>query len=52
VPAIALTAYARAEDVQHALAAGFTTHLPKPSGAEPLAAMLAQLVRAPASQGP
>jgi PAS domain S-box-containing protein len=47
VPAIALTAYARAEDVQHALTAGFTTHLPKPSGTEPLAAMLAKLVPRP-----
>jgi PAS domain S-box-containing protein len=47
VPAIALTAYARAEDVQHALAAGFTTHLPKPAGTEPLAAMIAQLVHRP-----
>ncbi|MGH7439233.1 MAG: response regulator, partial [Polyangiaceae bacterium] len=45
VPAIALTAYARAEDVQHALAAGFTTHLPKPAGAEPLAALIATLAR-------
>lgn len=45
VPAIALTAYARAEDVQHALAAGFTTHLPKPAGTEPLAALIGTLAR-------
>jgi signal transduction histidine kinase/CheY-like chemotaxis protein len=45
VPAIALTAYARAEDVQHAMAAGFTAHVPKPAGTERLAAAIADLVR-------
>ncbi|MBU7582320.1 MAG: response regulator [Nostoc sp. TH1S01] len=30
IPAIALTAYAKTEDSQQALAAGFQTHLPKP----------------------
>jgi CheY-like chemotaxis protein len=30
IPAIAMTAYARQEDRQRSLAAGFQTHLPKP----------------------
>jgi CheY-like chemotaxis protein/anti-sigma regulatory factor (Ser/Thr protein kinase) len=45
VPAIAVTAFARAEDRKRALAAGFDDHVPKPVDPERLVAMLAQMVQ-------
>ena len=45
VPAIALTAYAREEDQQQALAAGFDLHLAKPVDSSRLIKSLTQLVR-------
>ncbi|MGH8255600.1 MAG: hybrid sensor histidine kinase/response regulator, partial [Steroidobacteraceae bacterium] len=47
VPAIAVTAFARGEDRQSALAAGFDEHLPKPVDPDRLIAVLAQLVSSP-----
>jgi CheY-like chemotaxis protein len=44
VPALALTAYARSEDVRRALAAGYQMHLPKPVNSDLLAAAVASLV--------
>jgi CheY-like chemotaxis protein len=43
LPAIALTAYASAEDVKRALLAGFQTHLAKPVEAGALTAAIASL---------
>jgi len=43
IPALALTAYGRAEDRQRALAAGFHTHLAKPAHPEELAWVVAGL---------
>jgi two-component system CheB/CheR fusion protein len=43
VPALAMTAYAGAEDVQRALSAGFQTHLPKPVDSQDLAKTIAKL---------
>jgi len=43
VPALALTAYAAADDVQRALAAGFDFHLSKPVDGELLASTIARL---------
>jgi PAS domain S-box-containing protein len=43
IPAIALTAYARAEDRTRALAAGFQTHVPKPVEPAELAFVIASL---------
>ena len=43
IPAVALTAYARAEDRIQALAAGFQLHIPKPVNPEELAAVVANL---------
>ncbi len=45
VPAVALTAFARAEDRQRALAAGFQLHIPKP-GPSDMAMIVANLVKA------
>jgi CheY-like chemotaxis protein len=45
IPAIALTAYARAEDREHALEAGFARHLAKPIEPAALASAVAMLVR-------
>jgi PAS domain S-box-containing protein len=45
VPAIALTAYARAEDRMRALAAGFQMHVPKPVEASELVMVIASLVK-------
>jgi CheY-like chemotaxis protein len=42
-PAVALTAYARAEDAQRALAAGFQMHVTKPVEAVQLAVVVAKL---------
>lgn len=44
-PAIALTAFARPEDVRHALAAGYQAHLSKPIDPPKLLAMVQQLGR-------
>lgn len=44
-PAIALTAYARAEDRMRALAAGFQMHVPKPVEASELVMVIASLVK-------
>jgi two-component system CheB/CheR fusion protein len=44
VPAVAVTAFARGEDRQRALAAGFDEHLPKPVDPEQLIAVIAHLV--------
>ncbi|MEO8903014.1 MAG: PAS domain S-box protein [Polyangiaceae bacterium] len=44
-PALALTAYARAEDRAKAIAAGFTTHIGKPVNPEELVAVVAKLGR-------
>ncbi|MEH1888646.1 MAG: ATP-binding protein [Nostoc sp.] len=43
IPAVALTAYARAEDRTQALLAGFQLHVPKPVNAGELAAAVANL---------
>lgn len=45
VPAIALTAHARAEDRRLAVTAGFQEHLPKPVSLAELAQLIAKLVR-------
>jgi hypothetical protein len=45
VPAIALTAYARAEDRMQALRAGYQMHVPKPVELVELAAVTASLAR-------
>ena len=45
-PAVAVTAFARAEDRERALAAGFDEHVPKPVDPERLIAVLARLIRA------
>ena len=45
VPAIALTAYARAEDRFRALAAGFQMHVPKPVEASELMMVIASLAK-------
>lgn len=45
IPAIAITAYAREEDRQAALAAGFQSHLPKPIDPTQLVTLIADLVR-------
>lgn len=47
VPAIALTAFARAEDRRRALLAGFQTHLPKPVELTELLMMVANLTGRP-----
>jgi CheY-like chemotaxis protein len=44
VPALAVTAYARAEDARRALDAGFTMHLAKPSGPDELSAAVCELL--------
>jgi CheY-like chemotaxis protein len=45
IPAIALTAYARAEDRMRALAAGFQMHVPKPVEASELVMVIASLIK-------
>jgi signal transduction histidine kinase/CheY-like chemotaxis protein len=45
IPAVALTAYARPEDVEEAHAAGFEAHLSKPVDAGRLVGMVARLAR-------
>jgi CheY-like chemotaxis protein len=44
VPALALTAYASAEDAQRALKAGYQMHVPKPVDPDELATMVAHLI--------
>ena len=48
VPAIALTAYARDEDRERSIAAGFDVHLSKPVDLDALAATVARLAKAKA----
>jgi PAS domain S-box-containing protein len=43
IPAVALTAYARAEDARRALKSGYQTHIPKPVTLDELAAAVASL---------
>jgi len=43
VPAVALTAYARAEDARRALEAGYQAHVPKPVDPDELATLVASL---------
>jgi two-component system CheB/CheR fusion protein len=45
IPAVALTAFASAEDAKHALAAGFQAHLAKPVEDSELAVVLLRLVK-------
>jgi signal transduction histidine kinase/CheY-like chemotaxis protein len=45
LPAVALTAYARAEDRRRSLAAGFQVHVAKPVAPDRLAAIVGNLVR-------
>jgi CheY-like chemotaxis protein len=45
IPAIALTAYARAEDRRQALAAGFDLHLSKPVDPQALRVAVAEVLR-------
>ena len=49
VPAIALTAFARPEDRERALDAGYDHHLPKPAGAAELIPLVASLAAGPLS---
>jgi CheY-like chemotaxis protein len=44
LPAVAVTAFARSEDRERALAAGFDEHLPKPVDPERLVELVARLV--------
>jgi len=44
VPAVALTAFARAEDRRQALRCGFQAHLPKPIEPGELTALIARLI--------
>jgi CheY-like chemotaxis protein len=44
VPALAITAYARAEDRERALAAGYQAHLAKPVRAQGLLALIESLL--------
>jgi signal transduction histidine kinase/ActR/RegA family two-component response regulator len=48
LPAIALTAHARVEDIERALASGFQVHLAKPVEASELVSTIATLVHPPA----
>lgn len=50
IPAIALTAYARAEDRIQALEAGFQQHIPKPVNPNKLAAVVSELARKVSSE--
>ncbi len=49
VPAVALTAFARGEDQERALAAGFHAHVAKPADPAQLVSLLADLIRRPAA---
>jgi CheY-like chemotaxis protein len=50
-PAISLTAHAREEDRERALAAGFQDHLPKPVNVAALVSVLRRLVDGAARRG-
>jgi CheY-like chemotaxis protein/nitrogen-specific signal transduction histidine kinase len=50
IPAAAVTAYARPEDVRHALAAGFDLHLAKPLEPQDLIAAVVRLAHKPSSE--
>jgi CheY-like chemotaxis protein len=52
IPAIAVTAFARAEDRERALAAGFDEHLPKPLDREKLLSALSGLIEIARLQKP
>lgn len=52
VPAIALTAYARAEDRMKALASGYQTHVPKPVEPTELVRVIESLVNRPPTPRP
>ncbi len=52
IPAVALTAFVRAEDRARALAAGFQAHLPKPLQAPELVSLLASLVESSRQRSP
>jgi CheY-like chemotaxis protein len=43
IPALALTAYARAEDARRAIEAGYQAHVPKPVAPDELATVVASL---------
>jgi CheY-like chemotaxis protein len=43
IPALALTAYARAEDARRALEAGYQAHVPKPVESGELATVVASI---------
>lgn len=45
IPAVAVTAFARTEDREHALAAGFNEHLAKPVDPQRLITILLQLIQ-------
>jgi signal transduction histidine kinase len=45
LPAVALTAYVRQEDAEHALASGFQAHVPKPTDAVRLVNVVYELAR-------
>ena len=49
VPAVALTAYARAEDRRRALAAGYQVHLAKPVDPDELDSVIARMAGRPRS---
>jgi len=49
VPAVALTAFARGEDQERALSAGYQAHVAKPADPASLVALLAGLARRPAA---
>ena len=51
-PAVALTAYARSEDAQRALAAGFQMHVAKPVEPSLLATVVANLIGRAVERGP
>lgn len=46
IPAVAVTAFARAEDCDRAIAAGFDVHVPKPVDPDRLVAVLVKLLKA------
>jgi signal transduction histidine kinase/ActR/RegA family two-component response regulator len=52
IPALALTAYATAQDRRRALTAGFHTHLTKPADPAEIIAAVARLAGAPPEAGP
>jgi CheY-like chemotaxis protein len=52
IPAIAVTAYARAEDRQRALLAGYQMHISKPLEASDLVTAIASLLRVCAPEAP